>query len=141
MKDELFREQLNYLLTEYHLTVEALSRLTNISLLWFREMLEKKSTLEALSQEQQLTLSLMMEMFRIGITAVSDDERLITIMKLLIHECGLRLETFATYAKVSLEDVQRVLIEPEAVSAQVKYQLAVKVMFLFSLFKDSIQLI
>ncbi len=141
MKDELFREQLNYLLTEYHLTVEALSRLTNISLLWFREMLEKKSTLEALSQEQQLTLSLMMEMFRIGITAVSDDERLVTIMKLLIHECGLTLETFATYAKVSLEDVQHVLIEPEAVSAQVKYQLAVKVMFLFSLFKDSIQLI
>ena len=44
MKDELFREQLKSLLIEYHLTLEALSHLTNISLLWFTEVLEKKST-------------------------------------------------------------------------------------------------
>lgn len=86
MKDELFREQLKSLLIEYHLTLEALSHLTNISLLWFTEVLEKKSTLSALSDEQLLTLSLTIEMFRVGITAIKDDERVLTIMKLLIVE-------------------------------------------------------
>ena len=131
MKDELFREQLKSLLIEYHLTLEALSHLTNISLLWFTEVLEKKSTLSALSDEQLLTLSLTIEMFRVGITAIKDDERVLTIMKLLIVECGLKLETFAAYANVPLEQVE----------VEVKYRLAVKVMFLFSLFKDSISLI
>ena len=131
MKDELFREQLKSLLIEYHLTLEALSHLTNISLLWFTEVLEKKSTLSALSDEQLLTLSLTIEMFRVGITAIKDDERVLTIMKLLIVECGLKLETFAAYANVPLEEVE----------VEVKYRLAVKVMFLFSLFKDSISLI
>lgn len=141
MKDELFREQLKILLTEYHLTLEALSHLTNISLLWFTEMLEKKSTLSALSDEQLLTLSLTIEMFIVGITAVKDDERILSIMKLLIIECGLKPETFAAYANVSLEEVQLFLNHPEQVEVDVKYRLAVKVMFLFSLFKDSISLI
>lgn len=141
MKDELFREQLKSLLIEYHLTLEALSHLTNISLLWFTEVLEKKSTLSALSDEQLLTLSLTIEMFRVGITAIKDDERVLTIMKLLIVECGLTLETFAAYANVPLEEVQLFLAHPEQVEVEVKYRLAVKVMFLFSLFKDSISLI
>lgn len=141
MKDELFREQLKSLLTEYHLTLEALSHLTNISLLWFTEMLEKKSTLIALSDEQRLTLSLTIEMFRVGITAIKDDERILTIMKLLIVECGLKPETFAAYANVPPEEVQLFLAHPEQVEVEVKYRLAVKVMFLFSLFKDSISLI
>ena len=141
MKDELFREQLKILLTEYHLTLEALSHLTNISLLWFTEVLEKKSTLSALSDEQLLTLSLTIEMFRVGITAIKDDERVLTIMKLLIVECGLKPETFASYANVPLEEVQLFLTHPEQVEVEVKYRLAVKVMFLFSLFKDSISLI
>ena len=141
MKDELFREQLKSLLIEYHLTLEALSHLTNISLLWFTEVLEKKSTLSALSDEQLLTLSLTIEMFRVGITAIKDDERVLTIMKLLIVECGLKLEPFAAYANVPLEEVQLFLTHPEQVEVEVKYRLAVKVMFLFSLFKDSISLI
>lgn len=141
MKDELFREQLKSLLIEYHLTLEALSHLTNISLLWFTEVIEKKSTLSALSDEQLLTLSLTIEMFRVGITAIKDDERVLTIMKLLIVECGLKLETFAAYANVPLEEVQLFLAHPEQVEVEVKYRLAVKVMFLFSLFKDSISLI
>ena len=141
MKDELFREQLKSLLIEYHLTLEALSHLTNISLLWFTEVLEKKSTLSALSDEQLLTLSLTIEMFRVGITAIKDDERVLTIMKLLIVECGQNLETFAAYANVPLEEVQLFLAHPEQVEVEVKYRLAVKVMFLFSLFKDSISLI
>ena len=140
MKDELFRKQLRSLLTEYHFTLEALSRLTNISLLWFNEMLEKKSTLSVLSDEQLLTLNLTIEMFRVGVPTISDDERVSTIMKILITECRLKPETFATYANVPLEKVKLFLTNPEKVESEVKYPLAVKVMFLFSLFKDSIYL-
>lgn len=140
MKDELFRKQLRSLLTEYHFTLEALSHLTNISLLWFNEMLEKKSTLSSLSEEQLLTLNLTIEMFRVGVPTISDDERVSTIMKILITECRLKPETFATYANVPLEKVKLFLTNPEKVESEVKYPLAVKVMFLFSLFKDSIYL-
>jgi len=140
MKDELFRKQLRSLLTDYHFTLEALSRLTNISLLWFNEMLEKKSTLSSLSEEQLLTLNLTIEMFRVGVPTISDDERVSTIMKILITECRLKPETFATYADVPLEKVKLFLISPEEVEIEIKYRLAVKVMFLFSLFKDCIYL-
>ena len=140
MKDELFRKQLRSLLTDYHFTLESLSHLTNISLLWFNEMLEKKSTLSSLSEEQLLTLNLTIEMFRVGVPTISDDERVSTIMKILITECRLKPETFATYANVPLEKVKLFLTNPEEVESEVKYPLAVKVMFLFSLFKDSIYL-
>ena len=141
MRDELYREQLKNLLSEYHLTLEALSYLTNISLLWFVEFLENKSDLSALSDDQLLTFNLTIEMFRVGITAIGDDERITVIMQLLIHECGLMFETFADYAHVSVEDVKLFLTHPEQVSVEVKYPLAVKTMFLFSLFKDCISLI
>ena len=140
MKDELFRKQLRSLLEEYHFTLDALSHITNISLLWFNEMLEKKSTLSSLSDEQLLTLNLTIEMFRVGVPMISDDERVLTIMKILINECRLKLETFAAYADVPLEKVKLFLTNPEQVESEIKYRLAVKVMFLFSLFKDSIYL-
>ena len=140
MKDELFRKQLRSLLEEYHFTLDALSHITNISLLWFNEMLEKKSTLSSLSDEQLLTLNLTIEMFRVGVPMISDDERVLTIMKILMNECRLKLETFAAYADVPLEKVKLFLTNPEQVESEIKYRLAVKVMFLFSLFKDSIYL-
>ena len=80
---------------------------------------------QALSTEQGARLSVLAAQLTVGMR-IDNDQRLTSIYESLTIECRLSRSNISALTGIPIEDLDRVLSDPQSVSFEKRYELAIK---------------
>ncbi len=134
--NDLFREKVQTVLKEYKLTLKTLSKVTGIDYVWLTNYVNSKSSYGELSLIDMSTLSTVLILLTDGMKMINDDERVKSVIDILVNEFEIKLETLAIYAGLKIDDVDNFMKDTNSISYEKKYKLATKTLSLNYIFKQ-----
>lgn len=133
------RNDLKKILEDYKITPYTFSLISGLDEKTVLDFSNQKNDLEYLSHEQKGHIVSMIAILSGGMTLVTADERVKTIIGILNDDYQISTKTLALYAKIEEKDVDEFLRECNSLPFEKRYRLAVVVLFLFKLFSDNNQ--
>ncbi|MFE4951807.1 HTH domain-containing protein [Leifsonia sp. NPDC056665] len=129
-------EEVRRLLDEGRISEEALQAITGITPEALRSFVSEDANgltaePQALSGDQGARLSVLAAQLTVGMR-IDDDQRLTSIYESLTVECRLSRSSIAALTGIAIEDLERVLSDPQAVSFEKRYELAIKGAYLIN---------
>lgn len=137
-KNEMFsindpRDLLNVIINELKVTPKSLNRISGISETSINNYVNKSPNTELgeLNEHIKRTdFDSLISLLSIGMFTCEDDERVQTVLDVLLSDYKLSKETISLYTNVSEEDIQNFISDSKSVSIEIKYKLTVPVLFL-----------
>lgn len=129
------RDNLLNAITNFKITTDSLSKITEINSEWFKSFLNKKVSTESLSLETRLSLSNLSFMLDQGITMIDNDDRIRSVIDVLNGDFSISYETLALYSGITVEDINKFKDESTSIPLEKKYKLAVKCLFIHYILK------
>lgn len=133
--DDIFREKLLIAIKEYKITLNTLNKVTEIEINWLSDYINGNKELLDLPSEKQFLLLNLITFLSEGIQTISEDERIKSVIDLLIQIFGLELETISHYAGLEKQDIENFMKDTTSIDFEKKYKLATASMMLHYLFK------
>lgn len=130
-------EVLAYLNKNLKITSACLSKVTGVEV----ELIEKLINGQAdiielgLPLENLTKLSNTSRMLAQGISEIDDNQRLKAIIEHLTENLEVDIETIAIYSGITIEEIKMFMDDPNSISYEKRYKLAVKSLFLHFFFK------
>ena len=121
----MVRRDIKELIIERKLTVDTLSRITKINQQWF---------IDFISQKKDRFLTDLTSVLKMGID-FGCDSRLKSIIETLIIEYEMDTKTLSLCSGANEDVMCRFLSSTNLVSTEEKYELAVRIMFIYFVFK------
>lgn len=131
---EMVRRDIEELIIERKLTVDTLSRITKINQQWFIDFISQKKDIENISEYEIRFLTDLTSVLKMGID-FDCDSRLKSIIETLIIECKMDTKTLSLCSGANEDVMCRFLSSTNLVSTEEKYELAVRIMFIYFVFK------
>jgi len=135
-KDKL-REKFLIIINEYKISLETLNKVTQINIGMLSDyMNEKKEITDLLIENRELLNLIGMLTDGMPASAVSEDERVKSVIEFLVILFGLEYETIALYAGLNKHDVENFMQDTTSIDYEKRYKLAVTSLMLHYLFKN-----
>ena len=131
---EMVRRDIKELIIERKLTVDTLSRITKINQQWFIDFISQKKDIENISEYDIRFLTDLTSVLKMGID-FDCDSRLKSIIETLIIEYEMDKKTLSLCSGANEDVMSRFLSSTNLVSTEEKYELAVRIMFIYFVFK------
>ncbi len=131
---EMVRRDIKELIIERKLTVDTLSRITKINQQWFIDFISQKKDIENISEYDIRFLTDLTSVLKVGID-FDCDSRLKSIIETLIIEYKMDTKTLSLCSGANEDVMCRFLSNINLVSTEEKYELAVRIMFIYFVFK------
>ena len=131
---EMVRRDIKELIIERKLTVDTLSRITKINQQWFIDFISQKKDIENISEYDIRFLTDLTSVLKMGID-FDCDSRLKSIIETLIIEYEMDTKTLSLCSGANKDVMCRFLSNTNLVSTEEKYELAVRIMFIYFVFK------
>jgi len=131
---EMVRRDIKELIIERKLTVDTLSRITKINQQWFIDFISQKKDIENISEYDIRFLTDLTSVLKMGID-FDCDSRLKSIIETLIIEYEMDKKTLSLCSGANEGVMCRFLSSTNLVSTKEKYELAVRIMFIYFVFK------
>ena len=131
---EMVRRDIKELIIERKLTVDTLSRITKINQQWFIDFISQKKDIENISEYDIRFLTDLTSVLKMGID-FDCDSRLKSIIETLIIEYEMDTNTLSLCSGANEDVMCRFLSSTNLVSTEEKYELAVRIMFIYFVFK------
>lgn len=131
---EIVRRDIEELIIEEKLTLGTLSRITKIEQQWFIDFILQKKDIDNISEYDIRFLTDLTSVLRLGMD-LDCDSRLKSIIETLIIEYEMDTKTLSLCSGVDEDVMRRFLSSTNLVSAEEKYELAIRIMFIYFVFK------
>lgn len=130
-------EVLAYLNKNLNITSSCLSKITGVEVKSIEKLINGQVNIIelGLSLENLTKLSNISRMLAYGISDIDDNQRLKAIIEHLTQNLELDIETIAIYSGVTIEEIKMFMEDPNSISYEKRYKLAVKSLFLHFFFK------
>lgn len=131
--NKIIQQELSDLIKDKKLTCDILSNLTKVNSQWFVDFIEGKKV-ESLSDETIHYINDLVSVLSLG-ENIDNNTRLKSILEVFEQIYGMDIEILSNCIGVEKETIINFMRDSKLVSAEKKYELAVKVMFLYYIFK------
>lgn len=131
--NQIIQRELSDLIKDKKLTVDVLSKLTKVNSQWFADFVDGKKV-EPLSEETIHYINDLVGILSLG-AEIDIDTRLKSILEVFEQIYEMDMEVLANCTGIEKEKILKFMQDSKCVSAEQKYELAVKVMFLYYIFK------
>ncbi|NMF07386.1 HTH domain-containing protein [Clostridium beijerinckii] len=137
------RESIKKLIEDYKIELETLSRMINVDYNWLKDYMDGKrdlnefyaNAMDSIKNNRELvwnpkcpepsSLSNKIYILSEGIRSINEDDRVKGIIDVLIIDVGIRYDTLAMYAGISLKEVKNFMKDTNSITYENKYKLAV----------------
>jgi hypothetical protein len=126
---------LRIVIERYKITTQSLSKISGIEEEVISDLVKGRGDLSNLPDNIVMNFHTLVMMLAIGTSQVEADKRLMAIIEGLNLQFDISLESIALYAKLDKNDVQHFMEEPNSISYEKRFNLAVTSLFLQFLFK------
>ncbi|EHQ90810.1 HTH domain-containing protein [Desulfosporosinus youngiae] len=134
---DIIRENLLVAIKEYKITLYTLNKVTGIDINWLSDYIDKKKELADLPIEKYGLLFETTIFLSKGIKMISEDERIKSVINVLVQTFGLKYETISHYAGLKIHDIENFMKDTTMIDYEKKYKLATASMILHYLFKPN----
>lgn len=131
------RDQINSLIKDYKITLNTLSKITDIDLNILEDYINNKITLRDLPVSSKADFANTIFMLAEGIEMVKEDDRIKSVIDVLTNIFEISYETISIYAGIKLEELQSFMKDTNSISYEKKYKLATSSLFLHYLLKKT----
>lgn len=136
MPQDIIREKLLTAIKEYGITLNTLNKVTGVEIDWLSDYISEKKQLHDLPIEKYGSLYEIIIFLSDGIKMVSEDERIKSVIDVLIQIFGLNQKTISLYAGLEEQDIDNFMRDTSLIDFEKKYKLATASMILHYLFKN-----
>jgi len=135
-KDKL-REKFLIIINEYKISLETLSKVTQINIDLLSDYInEKKEITDLLIENRELFNLIAMLSDGMPASAFSEDKRVKSVIELLVILFGLEYETISLYAGLNKCDIENFMQDTTSIDCEKRYKLAVTSLMLHYVFKS-----
>ena len=131
--NKIIQQDLSNLIKDKKLTYDVLSNLTKVNSQWFEDFIDGKKV-DSLPEETVHYINDLISILSLG-SDIDIDTRLKSILEVFEQIYKMDIAVLANCIGIEKEIVLNFMQNSQCVSAEQKYELAVKVMFLYYIFK------
>lgn len=121
------------LVDEKKISLESLEKITRISGHDINNFMNGKEI--DISLDKSTYLAELYDLLTDGMSMIKDDERLKSIIEVLVVHHKLNIESIALCTNLPRNNIEQFLEDPMGISAEDKYQMAIRILFLYYIFK------
>lgn len=133
MPNQIIQRELSDLIKNKKLTFDVLSKLTKVNSKWFADFADGKMV-DSLPEGTVHYINDLISILSLG-SEIDVDTRLKSILEVFEQIYEMDMEILANCIGIEKEILLKFMQDSKCVSAEQKYELAVKVMFLYYIFK------
>lgn len=126
----LLKENIKILIEKYKFTMQSLSKITQVDLVWLKNYIDGKISKSDINMLDYILFSDKILMLSKGIDSIDNDIRVKAIIDTLLSEFEFNLETLSIYTGIELKDIESFMNDNNSISYEKKYKLAVISIFL-----------
>ena len=131
--NKIIQQDLSNLIKDKKLTYDVLSNLTKVNSQWFADFIDGKKV-DSLSEETVHYINDLISILSLG-SDIDIDTRLKSILEVFEQIYEMDIAVLANCIGIEKEIILNFMQNSKCVSTEQKYELAVKVMFLYYIFK------